>query len=587
MAIKRCYDFLQCPADRKTNCPAFTLNRSTECYKVEGTLCRGQKQGSMVDKIGFCQDCDYYKNVTDKKVFGGIRGKLLVSFGIVLSLMLVLGLVSLFQLNKMKYAFEELIETKAGVLIEVKDIPRVYQQQALDLRAYVLTEDKDYLEGYKAATKDVEKEIAELDTLLTTGEGRELSAKIKSAYGDFLAYGDKAITIKQSEGSESLFSYMAENKSVIRNVAIACDELVNYNQKLLEEGIKDKEDSVWKIYTFIIATIIMALCFGAVLALLIYRNITRPISLLESSARLIAKGDLTGKEIKFNYRDEIGSLARSFNAMAACLRDLAHKLIDKSDAVSGAARTLTASCQQTAASANETTATISEISTTIDQVAQNAGDVASASDQTARAAASGKDGIDKLNQQINIMSTSIGKVFDVINELSSKSKEITQIVDIITGIADQTNLLALNAAIEAARAGDAGKGFAVVADEVRKLAEQSAGAAKEIHGLIGGIQSESARAVDSMTDGSRELHDGMETIHMVSETFGSIISTIQELSGRVRDVAAAAGQISAGVQSIVSSAEEESAAMEEVTAAVESLSELALDLQNMAARFKV
>jgi methyl-accepting chemotaxis protein len=66
------------------------------------------------------------------------------------------------------------------------------------------------------------------------------------------------------------------------------------------------------------------------------------------------------------------------------------------------------------------------------------------------------------------------------NEILKEALDsITEIIDIIKGIAFQTNLLAINASIEAAITGEKGKGFAVVATEVRNLAKKTEDATED------------------------------------------------------------------------------------------------------------
>ena len=84
-----------------------------------------------------------------------------------------------------------------------------------------------------------------------------------------------------------------------------------------------------------------------------------------------------------------------------------------------------------------------------------------------------KEAVAKMNESIQI-----------INQISSSSKDMFKMINVINEIADQTNLLALNAAIEAARAGEAGVGFGVVASEIRKLAEETTNNAKLIEDAL-------------------------------------------------------------------------------------------------------
>lgn len=105
--------------------------------------------------------------------------------------------------------------------------------------------------------------------------------------------------------------------------------------------------------------------------------------------------------------------------------------------------------------------------------------------------------------------------------------ETDQIIKFIKMVADQTRLLGLNAAIEAARAGEHGRGFAVVAQEVRKLAENSAGSADQIKGILQNIETsigeiitgvgETAHLISKQAAASEEIARNMQRIGRISE----------------------------------------------------------------------
>ncbi|MBP8133782.1 MAG: hypothetical protein KAY13_05880 [Zoogloea sp.] len=159
----------------------------------------------------------------------------------------------------------------------------------------------------------------------------------------------------------------------------------------------------------------------------------------------------------------------------------------------------------------------------IKAIADNSGVASSMAMETAMAAKTGFDAVQKS--------------IDAIGRIQSSSTRVSEIVRVISEIANQTNLLAFNAAIEAARAGQQGVGFSVVAAEVRKLAERSSGAAQEIARLI----DESALHVQQGADVSKSAASSFEGIMSAVER---TVESASEIAGATEKQREMAGQVS-------------------------------------------
>ncbi len=236
-----------------------------------------------------------------------------------------------------------------------------------------------------------------------------------------------------------------------------------------------------------------------------------------------------------------------------------------------------------------------------EQIAQQAQSVSSHSHQVSESMTSVSTATEEMSVNIREISHNAVDVTNVvatavqiaqaansaIHDLGARSREIGDIIKIITDITQQTNLLALNATIEAARAGELGKGFTVVANEIKELSREIAVSAEDITHKLEAMQSGTTTATEAITEMST-------IIHQVDDRSRTIMIAVEEQHAMTNDISSTIAAVSKGSGEVTRSMLDVAAVTKnsgdqavDVQRAAEELASFADHLQQLVGKFRV
>jgi methyl-accepting chemotaxis protein len=563
-----------------------------------------------------------------------IRMKLLTGFMVVVALLAFVSIYALTQIHDMSSKADDVDKTwmpSVSLLGQMNGDVSDVERLAL---AIIVEQDENETVKLKEVQNQLLTKIEdERKQLLTFISNNEAAMKL---YNDFSTNYDAYLAkmpafielgLKNNFAEASKLHTEAYPLWYTANDTIA--QLITMGNEGSDSATNASVESAEKAFNIILGVTIVAFLMAMFIAFFIASIISRPIQKMNAAAMLIAGGDLTSEKIVLKNKDELGTLAASFNTMTGNLREMIQSVSMTSEQVAASSEELLASAEQNTKASEQISETVEELAVgTSDQVdmvkrsSQAMSEMALGSEQIAELAQSvSVSAVDAANQsaegnmiiqqaveQMGSVRNSIASLTELVTGLGERSAEIGTITEVINNIARQTNLLALNAAIEAARAGEHGRGFAVVAGEVRKLAEESSTSAQRITDLVQLIQKDTDHAVQAVKVNSNETEAGIEIVTAAGQAFEQISNAVNKVAGEIQEVSAGseemsastnevvgyvdqisniAGEAAGGVHNVSAATQQQLASMEEIASSAGSLSKMAEELQEQINKFRV
>src|SRR5712692_2491707 len=445
-----------------------------------------------------------------------IGKKLYLSFGCILGTVVLLAAVILFAVyreHETKAAAQRSMDmTQATSMVRFE-----LMQNRLHLQNYLLSGDTRDVEKMNDGVRRLADALQRAQGLANNDQQRASLEKVQQfeqswgvEFANPLAEKRRQVDSGNATVAELQIFYLQKDpNSWVSRSSDVLDQVDQLNLKLLEE--RRRSDELATTFTVAVTLIIslLALGVGMVIAYRTSKGITEPLNRLIHVAQQIGDSGDLDHTIDVKGQDEIGQLARTFDAMVKYLKEMAAV----SEAIAGG--NLTVDVQPR--SANDTLGNafmrmvdglrglVRNVRDAASQVASASSQVAGASDESAKNSLQTSSAIDEVTSTMHEMSVNVqNMVKSTQTQASSVSETSASIDQMVTSIQR-------------------------VADTAKVLLDISNRSREEVHSGIGTME----KATDGLTRINTTIRSSGEIIDSLgsrADDIGNIVEVIDDLA---------------------------------------------------------
>ncbi len=455
----------------------------------------------------------------------GIRVKLFAGFGALLLLLVGVGVFGLIQHAAAVSDAEDIASREMAAVELALDAQVNATRVQRDLRQAILKDDAAGIaaakQSFDAEMKAVTDDLAKLDPLFTTAEGRAKLGAVQAAFTAWAPTRDKvmasAVQGQDDAAEEVLFG--DANVKALDAVNRSLDDLVAY-KSAKAHAVADQAQADGNTARLLIGALIaVAFAIGLGVAFFLSGAIAGAVKQVAGAAQKIAREDLpsfvrvakalaagdltqdaavTAERVRVTSKDELGHMAGDFNAMIDALQETGGAFAEMSESlrqmvgqVQASANALADTSQQLGSAANQTGSAVQQVNQAIQNVAQGA-------QETSKNAQDTNAAVDQLTQVVDGIARGAQ---DQARQVQGASATATQMASGVEQVAANANQVA------------------AASEQTRAAAEHGAEAVQETVSGMAEIKDVVTRAAEKV-----------EELGSLGEKIGAVVSTIDDIA---------------------------------------------------------
>ncbi|MCU0425006.1 MAG: PAS domain-containing protein [Candidatus Kapabacteria bacterium] len=253
-----------------------------------------------------------------------IASKLLLGFGLALVALVATNIFGLYTMSEINQKSTEIRKKWLPSVTRASNLQTRLSEHRYFVNRHIITLDSTKFDDIERRIYDqtlgFEKEAKAYRNYITTQTETQRFDEITKFFTMYSEISARLVALsRESRKEEANVIQQGEARLIYTKLDERLQELASFTTRGSARASRESDDIYEQSEQWVIGTLAGASVLVLIIALVIARRVSRPIRTLEAAALKVAEGDVT-QAVEIRSKDEIGSLASSFNTMVDNIR---------------------------------------------------------------------------------------------------------------------------------------------------------------------------------------------------------------------------------------------------------------------------